>query len=76
MATCWWSTGVEGVNAPTMAETCGAHSPAAFTTTSVSTAPWSVWTRRTRLRGVSSMPLTRTPVRIRTPSSVAALASA
>ena len=29
-AMCWWSTGVEGMNAPTIAATCGAHIPAAF----------------------------------------------
>ena len=29
---CWWSTGTEGANAPTIAATCGAHIPQAFTT--------------------------------------------
>ncbi len=38
-ATCWWSTGVDGMNAPTIAATCGAHIPAALTTSSVAIGP-------------------------------------
>ncbi len=42
---CWWSTGVDGTKAPTIAATCGAQIPAAFTTSSVSMGPASVRTR-------------------------------
>ena len=45
-ATCWWSTGIDGVNAPTIAATCGAQIPPAFTTTSVSIRPRSRHRRR------------------------------
>lgn len=38
-AMCWWSTGVDGTKAPTMAATCGAQMPAAFTTISHSIRP-------------------------------------
>ncbi len=41
-ATCWWSTGVDGMNAPTIAATWGAHIPAALTTISVAIGPSSV----------------------------------
>ena len=50
-AMCWWSTGVDGMNAPTIAATCGAHIPAALTTISVSIGPASVSTRRISRRG-------------------------
>ena len=51
-ATCWWSTGVDGTDAPTIAATCGAHIPAATTTISVSIGPASVRTWRiSRPRG-------------------------
>ena len=36
---CWWSTGVEGIVAPTIADTRGDQIPAALTTTSVSIGP-------------------------------------
>ena len=49
-AMCWWSTGTEGVNAPTIAETWGAHMPQALTTISVSMRPGSVTTAATRRR--------------------------
>ena len=35
---CWWSTGIEHANAPTIAAIRGAHIPAAFTTVSASLA--------------------------------------
>ncbi len=73
---CWWSTGTEGVNAPTISETCGAHIPQAFTTSSVSIGPASVSTAVTSPDGPSRIPVTRRPVSIRAPSSRAALASA
>ena len=44
---CWWSTGVDGTDTPTIAATRGDQMPAALTTTSVSIGPWSVSTRRT-----------------------------
>ena len=68
-ATCWWSTGVDGMNAPTISATRGAHRPAAFTTSSVSIgSPSSTRTRRISRRGPSSNPVTRVFCRIRTPS--------
>ena len=72
---CWWSTGTEGVNAPTIAATWGAQIPQAFTTSSVSIGPASVSTAVTSRDGPSRIPVTRRPVSIRTPSSRAALAS-
>ena len=75
-AACWWSTGVDGIHAPTIAQTCGAHIPAAFTTISASMGPSVVRMRRTSRRSVSSMPVTRTPVRILTPAARAAPATA
>ena len=38
-AMCWWSTGIDGMNAPTIAATCGAQIPQALTTCSVSIRP-------------------------------------
>ena len=73
---CWWSTGVDGMNAPTIAATCGAQIPAALTTSSVSIGPASVRTAVISRRADSSNPVTRTPVRIRTPSARAASATA
>ncbi len=72
---CWWSTGTEGVNAPTIAATWGAQIPQAFTISSVSIDPASVSTAVTWRDGPSRIPVTRRPVSIRTPSSRAALAS-
>ena len=65
-----------GANAPTIAATCGAHIPQAFTTSSVSIRPPSVTTACTRRPGPSSIPVTRVWVRMPAPSSRAALASA
>ena len=45
-AMCWWSTGTDGVNAPTIAATWGAQIPQAFTTASVSIGPAVVSTAR------------------------------
>ncbi len=73
---CWWSIGVDGTVTPTIAATRGDQMPAALTTTSVSIGPWSVSTRRTARSRPSSMPVTRVPVRMRTPSSLAAFATA
>ncbi len=73
---CWWSTGIEQTNVPAIAATRGAHMPAAFTTVSASMRPDSVSTARTSRCGDSSMPVTSVPVRISTPSSRAAAASA
>jgi hypothetical protein len=73
---CWWSTGIEHTNAPTIAATCGAHIPAAFTTVSVSMRPSSVSTARTSRRGPSSNPVTRVLMRISAPISRAADATA
>ncbi len=73
---CWWSTGVDGMNPPTIAATCGAHIPAALTTSSVAIGPASVSTAVISRRADSSNPVTRTPVRIRTPSARAASATA
>ena len=73
---CWWSTGVDGMKPPTIAATCGAQIPAALTTTSVAIRPASVRTAVTSRRAESSKPVTRTPVRIRTPSARAASATA
>ena len=64
------------MNAPTIAATCGAHIPAALTTISVSIGPSSVRTAVTSRLGDSSKPVTRTPVRMRTPSARAASATA
>ena len=66
-AMCWWSTGIDGVNTPTIADTRGAQMPAAFTTTSHGISPASVTTARTARSGASSMPVTRVCVRISTP---------
>ena len=60
----------------TLAATCGAHLPAAFTTISVSIGPASVMTRAISRPADSSNPITRTPVRMRTPSARAASATA
>ena len=49
-AMCWWSTGTDGVNAPTMADTCGAQIPQALTTCSASIRPPLVSTARTARR--------------------------
>ena len=46
---------------PTIAATCGAHIPAALTTSSVSIRPSSVWTAVTAHRADRSKPVTRTP---------------
>ncbi len=72
---CWWSTGTDGVNAPTIADTWGAHIPQALTTSSVSIRPRSVATAVTARRSSSSIPVTRVPVWMRTPSARAASAS-
>ena len=73
---CWWSTGTDGVNAPTIAETCGAQMPQAFTTASVSIGPVLVSTASTSRRRPSRIPVTRVRVRISTPSARAASARA
>ncbi len=73
---CWWSTGTDGANAPTIAATCGAHIPHAFTIISVSIRPASVATARTRRPGPSSIPVTRVWVRMPAPRSRAAFARA
>jgi len=72
---CWWSTGIEHVNAPTMAATRGAHIPVAFTTISHSISPCSVRTARTA-PSRTSIPVTSVWMRISTPSSRAAFATA
>ena len=64
------------MKAPTIAATCGAHIPAALTTISVAIGPSSVRTAVTSRRADSSMPVTRTPVRMRTPRARAASATA
>src|SRR6202165_862127 len=75
-AACWWSTGVETMNAPAIAAICGAQMPPATTTTSASILPESVWTAFTEPRSDSSMPVTRCCVRTEAPCLRAAAASA
>ena len=72
---CWWSTGIEHANVPTIAAIRGAHMPAAFTTVSASIRPPSVSTAVTAPSRVS-IPVTSVCVRISTPSSRAADATA
>ncbi len=75
-AMCWWSTGTDGVNAPTMADTCGAQIPQALTTCSAAIRPPLVSTARTARRSSSSIPVTRVFCSTTAPSSRAASASA
>ena len=48
MSIIWWTAGVSGMNAPAMRASFGLQTPQAMTTTSVSTSPAVVLTRRTR----------------------------
>jgi hypothetical protein len=60
---------------PTIAAIWPAHIPAASITTSVRIAPWSVSTAATSPRAFRTIPVTRTPVEISTPSRRACAAS-
>ncbi len=57
MSIIWWTAGVSGIEAPAIRASFGLHTPQAMTTTSVSTSPAVVRTRRTRPPS-TSMPVT------------------
>ena len=59
----WWTAGCSGIDAPAIRAIRGLQMPQAITTTSASTEPASVWTRRT-WPASTSIPVTSTPAAI------------